>query len=228
MQIYEQLWGEAVAALALGRPQVDPHLSDRAHDWRRGVSLLFQPSPGVQARIKLLLDELAAEFPGQYFYRPEELHVTVLSLISASEDWRNQIREVSRFKVLLREALRGQPNFEISFRGVTAAPNAVMIQGFPVGEALEKLRGTVRRAFAQHGFGDRLDRRYRNVTAHLTAMRFARPDANWQRLLAILTAHRETRFGNGRVSSLQLVWGDWYRSTGNLRILEEFRLENGD
>ena len=66
MQIYEQLWREAMTAFELGQPQVDPHLLDKANDRRRGVSLSFWLPPVIQARIKEFLDQLAADFPGQY------------------------------------------------------------------------------------------------------------------------------------------------------------------
>ncbi|MGA2244829.1 MAG: 2'-5' RNA ligase family protein [Verrucomicrobiota bacterium] len=224
MQIYEQLWADAASALALGGPQIDPHLSDRVNDRRRGVCLIFRPSPEVQARVKAFLDELAAAFPGQYFYQPEELHVTVLTLISASGHWRSEMRDVAAFRVILRDVLGRHDPMAIEFNGVTAAPNAIMVQGFPRGEALENIRNDLRQAFAQSGFANRLDRRYRSRTAHLTAMRFARADADWRRLLAVLTAHRGTAFGTDYVQNIELVWGDWYGSTDNLRVLEEFRL----
>jgi len=225
MEIYEQLWEKAVAAFAAGRPETDRHLSDRANDRRRGVSLIFRPSLEVRERVKDFLAGLAAEFPGQYFYAPEELHVTVLTLIHASELWRNEIRDLARFRAILKNVLRPHESFEVEFSGITAAPNAVMIQGFPCGEALANIRNQVRDAFAGAGFAQRLDRRYRTTTAHLTVMRFASPDANWQRLLAALTANRATPFGTAGVNRLQLVLGDWYGSVNNLRVLEEFELK---
>jgi 2'-5' RNA ligase len=224
MRIYEQLWGEAVTAFELGRPQVDLHLPGKTNDRRRGVSLIFRLPAEVQTRIQSFLDSLARDLPGQYFYQQEELHVTVVTLISATELWRQEIGDVKAFRGILNEVLSHHPPFQLEFRGVTAAPNAVLIQGFPRDDTLEKIRSELRRIFAQRGFANRLDRRYPNSAAHVTAVRFCKADADWKRLLAILQANRQTPFGEMSVETLQLVWGDWYASANNLRILEEFPL----
>jgi 2'-5' RNA ligase len=224
MGIYDQLWAEAEEAFAGAGPQVDAHLADRARDQRRGVSLIFRPPPAVQARIKDFLDPLAEEFPGQHFYAPAEFHVTVLTPISGTERWRRDMRELRVFREILREALRGQPAFGVEFCGVTAAPNAVMVQGFPRDGGLEQIRAGLRRAFAERGLGGRLDRRYRNAAAHITVMRFSRAGADGRRLLARLEANRDREFGAMPVDTLQLVWSDWYASAKGLRVLEEFPL----
>jgi len=159
-QIYEQLWRDALPAFARGEPRLDAHLPDKSTDRRRGVSLAIGLPASVQARIKSFLDQLAGDFSGQYLYQPEELHVTVLSLISATEFWRKEMSDLAAFREILRENLRGQRSFKLEFRGVTAAPNAVLIQGFPLGDGLARIREAVRRGFAKRGFAGRLDRRY--------------------------------------------------------------------
>lgn len=224
MRIYEQLWSEAVTAFELGRPQVDLHLPGKTNDRRRGVSLIFRLPAAVQARIQSFLDPLARDFSGQYFYQQEELHVTVVTLISATELWRQEIGDVKAFRGILKEVLSRHHSFKLEFRGVTAAPNAVLIQGFPGDDTLEKIRNELRHVFGQRGFANRLDRRYPNSAAHVTAVRFCKTDADWNRLLAILKANRQTHFGEMEVEGLQLVWGDWYASANSLRILEEFPL----
>jgi len=224
MGIYDQLWAEAEAAFAGAGPRVDTHLADRAGDQRRGVSLIFCPPPAVQASIKDFLDPLAEAFPGQHFYAPAEFHVTVLTPISGTDRWRREMRELRVFREILRAALRGRPAFGVEFRGVTAAPNAVMVQGFPRDGALERIRDGLRRAFAERGLGDRLDRRYRNAAAHITVMRFGRAGLDGRRLLTRLAANRAREFGSMQVDTLQLVWSDWYASAKALRVLEEFPL----
>ena len=224
MQIYEQLWREAMTAFELGQPQVDPHLLDKANDRRRGVSLSFWLPPVIQARIKEFLDQLAADFPGQYFYQPAELHVTIVTLISATEQWDQEFGDVASFQAILREVLGRHPPFQLEFRGVTAAPNAVLIQGFTTDETLENIRRDLRRTFIERGFPNRLDRRYPNSAAHVTAMRFRKPDSDWHRLAGILKANRQTPFGVMQVDKLQLIWGDWYASANRVQVLEEFEL----
>ena len=216
-----------MTAFELGQPRVDPHLLDKTNDRRRGVSLNFQLSAPVRASIKQLLDQLAQDFPGQYFYQPEELHVTIVTLISATESWQQEFGDIDAFQSILREVLSHHPPFKVEFCGVTAATNAVLIQGFPIGDTLEKIRTELRRTFVERGFPNRLDRRYPNSAAHVTGMRFCKTDSDWSRLAAILKTHRQTCFGEMQVETLQLTLSDWYLSTDTTRVLEEFHLPRG-
>lgn len=226
MQIYHQLWTEAAAAFASGRPQIDPHLANRAKDFRRGVTLAFRPSSAVRAKVKDFMEQLARVAPGQHLYLPEELHVTVLAIISGSEFWRKEMRPLAASRAILNEVLQRSPAFKVHFRGVTASPGAVLVQGFPANDALKKMRDELRVAFGRNGLGGQLDRRYKINSAHMTVMRFGRPDTDWQRLAAWLAENRETDFGEVEVSCIQLVWGDWCASADVVRTLQEYGLRD--
>jgi 2'-5' RNA ligase len=222
--IYQRLWNEAVAAFGRGEHKVDPHLSDKANDRRRGVTLGCRPSLSVRDAVTEYVGRLAKACPGQYFYRPEELHITVLSIISGTELWE---REMSRLKVcrpIIDEVLGCCRPFKIHFRGVTASPDSILVQGFPVGDGLAAIRDELRAAFSRDGFGDMLDRRYKATTAHMTAMRFSKPCRNLKPLLSLLQASREMDFGESEVSTIQLILGDWYGSTDREQTLQEYRL----
>jgi len=214
-----------VSAFERATPRIDANLSGNAGDLRRGVTLAFRSSPAVKARVKTFLDELVRVAPGQHVYQPEELHVTVLSIISVTEFWRREIRQLAAGRAVINDVLPRQRPFKVTFRGVTASPGAVMIQGFPANDALETMREELRRAFAQKGLGDRLDRRYKINSAHMTVMRFRRAEADWKRLAAFLAENRGTDFGEMEIRRIQLIWGDWYASANVVRTLQEYPLD---
>jgi 2'-5' RNA ligase len=224
LQIYEQLWAEAASAFERGSPSLDTHLLDKSKDLRRSAGLAVRPPKAVQEKISSFLEQLATIAPGQYFYRPEEFHVTVLTIISGTEFWRKEIRQLAACRAVIHEVLSRQKSFTIRFRGVTASPGAVIIQGFPTDDTLEKIRAELREAFAQTGLGDRLDRRYKINSAHITATRFCRPQTDWKRLAALLSENRETDFGEMTADRIQLLWGDWYASAETTRTLQEYPL----
>ena len=224
MQIYEQLWRDAAAALERGEPQLDSHLPAKTNDRRRGVTLALRPAAAVLTQAKDFSDRLARDFPGQYYYRPEELHVTVLSIISGTEFWRKEIPQLVAYRAIIRDVLRRHGSFRLGFRGVTASPGAVMIQGFPLDDGLARIRDDLRQRFARAGFGSTLDRRYAISAAHITVLRFCRKDTDWPRLAARLEDSRSADFGEMRVQTLQLLWGDWYASANIERTLEEYPL----
>ena len=223
-QIYERLWQEAAQAFASGRPAIDPYLLDKASDPRRGLSLLLRPEPAVQRSIHAFLGELAGVAPGQYFYRPEEFHVTVLSIVPGTQLWRDKIRSLTTYQSVVSSVLEAYREFTIGFRGITASANAVMIQGFPADDTLGQIRDQLREELKKNHVADELARKYKIQTAHLTIMRYCRPDTDWQRLKSFLEANRTTPFGEARVRSLQLVLGDWYASANSMRLLKEYQL----
>ncbi len=213
-----------MAAFERCAPQLDPNLPAKPKDLRRGVTLAFRPSPTVQASVKTFLEQLIRVAPGQYVYQPEEFHVTVLSIISGTEFWRREIGQLAACRAVINEVLPRQNSFKINFCGVTASPAAVMIQGFPSGDALDEIRVELRQAFARNGLRERLDRRYKINSAHMTVMRFRRPDADWKRLADFLRENRDTDFGAMEVNLIQLIWSDWYASVNVARTLQEYML----
>ena len=223
-KIYDQLWSKTSAALESGGLQVDPLLREKGGDPRRGATLVARPNADVRKRVEKFLREAAVICPGQHFYQPTELHVTVLSVIPGSESWRGEIHRLPGCRTVLDEVLKKCRAFSLKFRGVTASPEAVLVQGFPQDDTLARLRDGLRSALRDRGMGENLDRRYKITAAHLTVMRFSSPKADWKRLLDFLQAHRETDFGETRFSSLQLIWNDWCASAGVTRTLQEYAL----
>lgn len=224
LEIYEQLWRDASAAFEREEQKIDPWLLEKAKDGRRGVTLLFRPSATALDEAGKYAGRLETVCPGQYFYRREEMHVTVLSIVTVTDLWREEMKRFEKCRHIIGDVLRGQRPFKVRFRGVTASRESVMLQGFPVGEGLEAMRRAVREAFARAGFGDLPDRRYKVSAAHINIMRFCKAGADMKPLLAFLKESRELDFGECEVNRLELIFSDWYASVETMKVLEEYRL----
>ncbi len=221
---YDRLWNGAVPAFERNEFEVNRHLLDRPNDLRRGLSLALRPSRTVRDSLNDFLHGLAVAAPGQYFYRPEELHVTVLTIIPGSKSWQDKFHHLADYQAIIDEVLKRHRKFSIKFQGVTATPGAVMIQGFPSDDTLAQIRDDLREIFHQNGFGGQLDARYKINTAHMTVMRFSHAKTDGKNLLAFLNANRTTGFGETPVADLELIFGDWYASAGVSRTIQEYRL----
>jgi 2'-5' RNA ligase len=224
LEIYEKLWNDAVIAFEHGEIKIDRHLPDRAGDARRGVTLLFRPPAMVRDAVTDFMGRLVTLCPGQYFYQPQELHVTVLSIISGTELWQREMDRLQKCRPLIGEALKEQHPFRIKFHGLTASPESVLIQGFPLDGGLAAIRTALRETFARAGFADMLDRRYKVTAAHITMMRFCRPGPDIKRLLPFLKENRQTGFGECEISNFELILGDWYASADKVKTLEDYKL----
>ena len=83
---YDEMWQAAQAAFAAAAPDLDHHLLDKAHEPRRGATLLIRPHAAVAGAVAQALARLRQLEPDQHYYAPEELHVTVLSLFTGTAD----------------------------------------------------------------------------------------------------------------------------------------------
>lgn len=222
--IYDRLWEEASNSFDRNAAQLDPFLANRPSDQRRGMTLLARPDDAVRARVQQFLDELRSVAPGQYFYQPSEFHMTVLSVIPGSDSWPHAAKRLPDYLAALDSVLDGRHAFSVAFRGVTASPDAILVQGFPADDTLTRLRDDLRAELAGRGLAENLDRRYKLVTAHMTVARFYAPMESWQRLKSLLSSNRNRDFGAVRFRALQLIEGNWYASADSVRTLREFPL----
>lgn len=222
---YDSLWQKAANTFVKGQVDIDPYLSDRQHDQRLGLSLIARPGKHVVQRISNMLQQLQYIEPSQYYYQPDELHITVLSLFTATEQYAQYVSKIPIYASVLQSVLSKIERFQVVFRGITASNTAIMVQGFPENDDLNHLREQLREALNAHGLGESLDKRYRIKTAHSTIMRFCTQPQNLSALLEILTAFREYDFGQTTFEALQWVKNDWYMSSDKVEVLEEYTLK---
>ena len=223
---YTGLWNGAIDDVREGRVTIDPLLASRAPDRRRCITLLARPSAAVQQSVAGFLDELRAIDPEQYYYHPTELHVTVLSLFTATLEHERYLARYGDYLAAVKAALAGAPAFGIEFTGVTLTREAVMIQGFPANTVLNDLRETLRNELRARHLTEGLDSRYLLQTAHMTAVRFRTALQDGRRFAGILERYRNHAFGRMQVQELNLVRNDWYMSRASVEVLERYQLSS--
>lgn len=222
---YAEMWQEAIAYFTKTRGvEVDPYLLARHKDHRRSLSVIARPGRQIIQRLSTFLQRVRDIAPNQHYYQAEELHLTVLSLFTATEDHEQHMAHTPEYAAVVQSVLSQACPFDIKFRGVTASSGTVMVQGFPLSDGLEQVRASLRHALHEKGFGDNLDKRYRITTAHCTIMRFQSQPQNLKLLIDILTYFRDYDFGQTTIDTLQFVKNDWYLSSENTEVLAEYPL----
>lgn len=220
---YDAMWERAHGAIAAGDIERDERVL-AGPDPRRGLTLVARPGPVLRARFDALLERLAQAEPGQYRHPPDDMHLTVLSLFTVTEEPGAQLAQLEAYRAAVHAALAGIEPFEIDFAGITLSRGAVMACGYPRGPALETLRERLRVQLRAGGLDASLDQRYRLVSAHTTLFRFAAPLQQPSRFAALLEELRTAPFGSMHVDQLELVVNDWYMSSGSLQRVEVLRL----
>ncbi len=223
-QVYERMWTDALSRFSQGQVELDPHLLNPEQDFRRGISLIVRPDPAVMASLTGLINELNSLEPEQYFYQPEELHLTVLSLISAAATFERP--PLDTYHSVLEALFAQSRPFDITFRGITTSAGAVMAQGYADQNRLNELRDAIRQALRPSGLAGYLDVRYKIITAHITLMRFQKLPRDLPRLVAALTAARARVFGQTTVARLEFVINDWYMSRDKVQTVVAYPLHS--
>ncbi|ADT88302.1 hypothetical protein vfu_B00048 [Vibrio furnissii NCTC 11218] len=190
-----------------------PHDESRHYQLRqnrlRNVSPLECLS--LTANIEAFLDQFRTQEPEQYYYPQNELHITLLSVISCVAGFQLADIDVARYAAVFQHALRDIEPIDIEFRGVTASPECIVIQGFPQGNGLNALRERLRDELQRSGLPTTADSRYKLVTAHASAVRFRAPLNDTEALLQLCQRYRHHVFGRMTLSACELVFNNWYQ-----------------
>ena len=223
-KIYDGLWEDAMTQFARGQVELDWYLANRERDQRLGLTVIARPSQSIVDQFSALIHQLRLVEPEQYYYQPDELHLTILSLFTATEHSRPFFARLANYMSACEAVLSTAECFAVDFCGVTASTGSIMAQGIPQDGNLEFLRERLRKALRAQDLSQGLDTRYRLSTAHTTLMRFRRPPQALPKLVGILKEYRDYYFGGMIFRSLQVVKNDWYMSRGRVEVLAEYRL----
>ena len=222
-QHYNQLYKKSSEAILAGNYKLDSQLNNES-DSRFGITFLIRPSEIIKANIQLFLDELKVVEPHQYYYPDADIHITLMSIISCYEGFILDKISVEDYIKIIQESLINLGEIKIEFRGVTASPSALMIQGLPADESLNNLRKKLRDNFKKSALQQSIDSRYAIATAHSTVMRFQEKLRNPEKLIEITQRFRDYDFGEFTVDKVELVFNDWYQRESNTIHLQDFNL----
>jgi 2'-5' RNA ligase len=221
--LYDRLWASALDSYGRGEVCADDYLIHQATDQRSGLTLIARIPEPVQTVMMDFIGGIRQIVPDQYHYQPRQLHVTVLTLLPVTGILHLEQLPLAAYQTVFAEIFQNSQPFPIHFQGITATPEAVMIQGFP-DPALNNLRETLRSKLNNIGLGDNLDVRYKLTAAHVTVMRFASTPPALPVLRQYLIDHRQDNFGTVMIRQIEFVHNDYYLSPDKTCTLSEYPL----
>lgn len=220
---YNQLYQKSSKAISEGNYTIDNQIND-ASDSRFGLTLLIRPSDEVKHQIQSFLEELKEVDSKQYYYPNSDIHITLMAIISCYEGFTLDLIRVEKYIEIIQKSLINVEKIRIDFKGVTASPSAIMIQGFPTDESLNNLRDKLRENFKKSDLEQNIDSRYAIATAHSTVVRFQEKLEDAEQLIEVIAKFREFNFGEFTVDKLELVYNDWYQRKSNTINLADLYL----
>lgn len=225
--LYNKLYKESISAITSDNYEIDPMIHAE-NDQRFGISLLIRPPMAVKSEIQKFLNELKNIEPHQYYYSNSDIHITVISIISCYEGFKLSNINVSDYVDVIGKCLKNAQNMTLSFKGVTASPSCIMIQGFVDDNSLKDIRDNLRRDFKNSNLEQSMDERYLIQTAHATVFRFSKQLEQKEKFLDLIEKYRTHDFGTFKVNQLELSYNDWYHRENLVTKLNEFKLKNNE
>lgn len=220
---YDSMWTSSLEKFQKQEFEIDA-LIDAAEDDRYGMSLLARPSQAVKEKMMGFLEDVRGFAPNQYFYPESDIHITILSIISCYSGFSLDRIQAASYIDTIGEVLESIVPFEIHFKGITASPSSIMIQGLPENNQLEDLRNRFRTAFGNSALQHSIDKRYPLQTAHLTVIRFRKPLQLPEKFISIIKQFRDHAFGSCVIDELELVGNNWYQQKEKVQLIKRFNL----
>lgn len=202
---YKEILERSRAKLLQGGT-ADPYLLEPDMDTRMSVSLIIRPPELISSNIISLTDKLRSEEPDMYYYPQSDMHITVMDILSGAPG-RQVPDNISDYALCISECTLNVRPFQIDFVGLTASDGALLVCGY-YERGLETLRELLRSSLAAKNLA--LEERYKTSSAHITVARFIKKIGSPERFLRF--CNYGPQFGTMRVSSVELVYHNWYDS----------------
>jgi len=205
--LYSSINSENLPKILSGQETTDPILRAPENDKRFGITLLIPIHGSTAKSLCSLENEIRAIEPDLYFYPESDLHITVLDLIAAHENFKRDNDLIQKFVRIIEKAVSDIPPFDISFKGIIASNAGILAKGY-YRNGVQEIRSRMR-AFAESE-GINFRERYQTISAHVTIARFKSAIRNRQELSSHLHTKSDREIGIMTVNELRLVIHDWY------------------
>tara|TARA_R110002050_G_scaffold281956_2_gene429631 strand:- start:805 stop:1485 length:681 start_codon:yes stop_codon:yes gene_type:complete len=220
---YNNLYTESIKKISNDNYQID-ELIDSSLDQRFGITLIIKPSIEVKNEIQKFLNQLKSIDPNQYYYQNSDIHITVLSIISCYNGFKLEGIKLSEYIKTIKKSIITNSNIKIEFKGITASPSCIMIQGFMNNKSLNEIRNNLRENFKNTTLEQSIDKRYSIQTAHSTVVRFKEKLNKKSEFLETIEAFKDYTFGSFLPKNIELVYNDWYQKEKHVKELFKFEI----
>ena len=218
---YKKLYHDSIDKISSDNYHIDT-LIDSKNDRRFGLTLIIRPSNEIKKKIQNFLKNIKEIEPNQYYYPNSDIHITVMSIISCYSDFDMSKIDVQKYIDLTEKCLLKGIDLNITFKGITASPSGVMVQGFMNNNELNDIRNRLRKEFKNSNVEQSLDKRYLIQTAHSTIIRFRKELSQKEKFLELLDNSINYDFGTFKVNKFELVYNDWYQREQYVKKIHEF------
>ena len=191
------------------------------------MTVIARPPAALRAVIAEIQSGLRSIDANQYFYPPEDLHLTVLE-ISQSRPSPVEVDELRRIIAQVRSACAEMPPPRLVEGCLGFDENTVTLTCFPGDGGLDALRNSIATALSDAGFAP--EPRYNRPTSHVTFVRYlseVRDARGWLERLS--EAQRIVHPVSWRVDRVFVTSGaNWYGRSERVEVHGPLPLKGSD
>ena len=224
LEHYNHLFRESSKDILEGHHFIDYQINSSS-DNRFGLTIIVKPNAQIKNNIQGFFNELKTIDSSQYYYPLSDIHLTVISIISCYEGFSLTNISLPQYIKIIKTSIADLKNIVIDFNGITTSDAAIMLQGFPMNNSLNKLRNNLRNNFKSSSLEQSIDKRYSIITAHSTVIRFSEKIKDSAKFMEILEKYRQYNFGRFEVENIELVYNDWYHREKFVQQLMSFNIK---
>ncbi|MCR5343665.1 MAG: 2'-5' RNA ligase family protein [Butyrivibrio sp.] len=182
----------------------DAFLSNAKNDNRMALVVLIRITSEIAGKINKCISELHDIEPDLYYYPCEDFHITVMDILRG-EEGRELPHNLDDYIKCIRECCSEIDPFKITFDGLVASDNAIMVKGY-YDEQLLRFRESLRNSLAVNGLS--LEERYKTISSHITISRLYDKYKNPTKLMDYI--EKPHSFGTMTVKNMEISFHNWY------------------
>ena len=103
--LYSKMWIDSIDRFKNNNCDTDLLIND-SKDMRRGITVLSYFNDSVGAKVSNFLEELKIIEPEQYYYPKNELHLTVLSIVSCISGFKLSNINVEEYSSIFKDSVK--------------------------------------------------------------------------------------------------------------------------
>ena len=114
--IYDEMWRNFSKAIETNQYQYDP-LVNNPNDTRRGITALsyLRHNKSLTTEVSNFLQQIKIKEPEQYYQPVSDLHLTVLSIVTCTENFYLSDSSALDYAEIFKEAVRNTGSFRNNF-----------------------------------------------------------------------------------------------------------------
>lgn len=205
---------------------LDQELRCPGSDTRHGVAFIVRPAREIVRWIQSVQARLRQIEPSQYFYPPEHLHATILT-VRYSVDRLECEAVATRLVVNLFNWLQGLKRVPLEPGNLTYDRTSCAVPLLPCNERLGTLRAELSAHVACAGL--HLQPRHTGNTTHVTFLRYLSsiPAERWSAWLDELDSIDRSSLASWDLDTVWLSWGrNWYGRRDHILTVGPFQLQD--